>query len=80
MQHLDSSSRIRISYDQNAAHSIFNSWKDRAMQDQSISGIPDEATRNVWVAMRIKELDQAFDRALGLRVSQVCILATCLFM
>lgn len=70
MQHLDSSSRIRISYDQNAAHSIFNAWKDRALQDASISGISDVPTRNMWVAIRIKELDQAFDRALGLRVSE----------
>jgi hypothetical protein len=69
MQHLDASNRIRVSYDQHAAHGVFNSWKNRAMEDVTLSGIEDEQQRYEWIAARIKELDNAFDRALGLRVS-----------
>ena len=54
MQHLDSSSRIRISYDQNAAHEIFKTWTDRAIHDVSLSGISDEAVRQDWAVGRIK--------------------------
>lgn len=69
-EHLDASNRIRISFDQHAAHAIFAQWKERAMQDADVSGIADAGQRSAWATARIQELDQAFDRALGLRMSE----------
>lgn len=70
LQHTEAPNRIRISFDQNAAHHIFAQWKERALADASISGIKDAQERRDWVMKRICELDQTFDRSLGLRVSQ----------
>lgn len=61
--------RIRISFDQNAAHHILAQWKEKALADPSLSGIEAEAGRQDWASQRIRELDQAFDRSLGLRMS-----------
>ena len=69
-QHLEATNRVRVSFDQHAAHDIFNSWKNRASEDISLSGIEDVEARHEWIASRIKELDNAFDRALGLRICQ----------
>lgn len=69
-QHLEATNRVRVSFDQHAAHDIFSSWKNRASEDVSLSGIQDTETRNEWIAARIQELDNAFDRALGLRICQ----------
>lgn len=68
-QHMDASNRVRVSFDQHAAHDIFNTWKNRASEDVTLSGISDAQSRHQWIAGRIKELDNAFDRALGLRIS-----------
>lgn len=70
MEHAEATNRIRISFDQHAAHAIFAQWKERALQDADISGIQDPARRREWTVARIQELDHAFDRALGLRMSE----------
>lgn len=69
-QHLGANNRIRVSFDQHAAHDIFNTWKNRALEDVTLSGIKDVQARHEWIAARIKDLDDAFDRALGMRISQ----------
>lgn len=46
MEHMDSSHKIKLSYDQHMAHDIFCEWMQRAYQDpEAISGIADEITR-----------------------------------
>lgn len=69
-QHTEATNRIKLSFDQHAAHNIFAQWKDRVMTDASMSGIRDEDDRRTWVQARICELDQSFDRSLGLRMSE----------
>ena len=59
MEHLVSPSRaqhrIRMSFDQQAAHDIFGRWTERALVDDvSLSGIADEDRRHAWVASRIQ--------------------------
>lgn len=69
-EHLEATNRIRISFDQHAAHAIFAQWKERALRDACISGIKDAEQRSAWATERIQDLDAAFDRALGLRMSE----------
>lgn len=70
LEHTNAPNRIRLSFDQHAAHHLFAQWKDRALADAGISGIRGEVERKAWVQSRIRELDQAFDRSLGLRMSE----------
>jgi hypothetical protein len=69
-EHVKAPNRIKVSFDQHAAHEILSLWADRAMHDSSLSGVHDDESRHAWIVTRIRALDCEHDRALGLRVSE----------
>ena len=54
LEHTNAPNRIRISFDQNAAHNIFSQWKERVANDASITGIQSPAERMRWAKTRIQ--------------------------
>lgn len=66
LEHLDSASKIKLSYDQHMSHAILCEWMHRAFNDQNMSGIPDLEARKEWIGSIIKELHETYKQSLGL--------------
>ena len=69
LEHLSSSNKVKLSYDQHMAHEIICEWTQRAISDKSVSNIEDDKTRKHWVGHKIHELHDSYTRSLGLNLS-----------
>jgi hypothetical protein len=66
LEHQEAPNKIKLSYDQHMAHEIICQWMKKACDEEDFSGLKNSEERKSWVSKTLKDIDNMYDRTLGL--------------